>query len=90
MAENDNIIILYDEDNNPVEFEIIDVFELNDNVYAAVTESLDIDEDETVEVSMLKVIEQDGEEVFSFIEDEEEEMDAYNELLRRDAEDEEE
>ena len=83
---DENIIDLYDEDNNPIEFEIIDVFELNDNVYAAVTESLDADEDETVEVSMLKVIEKDGEEVFSFIEDEQEEMEAYNELLRRDEE----
>ncbi|MBU5449727.1 DUF1292 domain-containing protein [Acetivibrio sp. MSJd-27] len=83
---DENIIVLYDEDNNPIEFEIIDVFELNDNVYAAVTESLDVDEDETVEVSMLKVIEKDGEEVFSFIEDEQEEMKAYNELLRRDEE----
>jgi UPF0473 protein helmi_02360 len=83
---DENIIVLYDEDNNPIEFEIIDVFELNDNVYAAVTESLDVNEDETVEVSMLKVIEKDGEEVFSFIEDEQEEMEAYNELLRRDEE----
>lgn len=83
---DENIIVLYDEDNNPIEFEIIDVFELNDNVYAAVTESLDVDEDETVEVSMLKVIEKEGEEVFSFIEDEQEEMEAYNELLRRDEE----
>lgn len=83
---DENIIVLYDEDNNPIEFEIIDVFELNDNVYAAVTESLDVDEEETVEVSMLKVIEKDGEEVFSFIEDEQEEMEAYNELLRRDEE----
>lgn len=83
---DENIIVLYDEDNNPIEFEIIDVFELNDNVYAAVTESLDVDEDETVEVSMLKVTEKDGEEVFSFIEDEQEEMEAYNELLRRDEE----
>ncbi len=80
----ENIIVLYDEENNPIEFEILDVFELNDNVYAAVTESLDVEEDETVEVSMLKVIEQDGEEIFSFIEDEQEELDAYNELLRRD------
>ena len=83
---DENIIVLYDEDNNPIEFEIIDVFELNDNVYAAVTESLDVDADETVEVSMLKVIDKDGEEVFSFIEDEQEEMEAYNELLRRDEE----
>ncbi len=82
----ENIIVLYDENNNPTEFEIIDVFELNDNVYAAVTESLDVEEDETVEVSMLKVIEQDGEEIFSYTEEEEEELHAYNELLRRDEE----
>ncbi len=83
---DENIIVLYDENNNPIEFEIIDVFELNDNVYAAVTENLDVADDETVEVSMLKVIEQDGEEIFSFIEDEQEELEAYNELLRRDEE----
>ena len=85
---DENSIVLYDEQNNPIEFEIIDVFEMNGNVYAAVTESLDMDEAETVEVSMLKVIEQDGEEVFSFIEDETEEMEAYNELLRREDDDE--
>lgn len=83
---DENIITLYDEENNPIEFEIIDVFEWNDAVYAAVTESLDVDGDEAVEVSMLKVVEQDGEEIFSFIEDEQEEMEAYNELLRREEE----
>ena len=83
---DENIITLYDEENNPIEFEIIDVFEWNDAVYAAVTESLDVDGDEAVEVSMLKVVKQDGEEIFSFIEDEQEEMEAYNELLRREEE----
>lgn len=90
MAEyNDeiNVVTLYDEDNNAEDYEIIDVYEFKDSVYAAVTPyQEEYDEELPIEITMLKVTEQDGEEVFSMIESEEEELEAYNELLRRDEE----
>ena len=83
MAENMNnneeinVITLYDEENNAEDYEIIDVFEFKDALYAAVT---------PFEITMLRVTESDGEECFSIIESEEEELAAYEELLRRDEE----
>lgn len=79
-------ITLYDEDGNPVEYELIDLFELNDNVYggfAPVLAEGEEDGDE-LELVMLKVIEDEEGEVFAEIEDEEEELEAFNELVRRD------
>ena len=82
-----NVVTLYDEDNNAEDYEILDVFEFKNAVYAAVTPfQEEYDEDLPIEVTMLKVTEQDGEEVFSVIETEEEETEAYNELIRRDEE----
>ena len=91
MSENNNeefnVITLYDEDNNAEDYEIIDVFEFKDAIYAAVTPyQEEYDEELPIEVTMLRVTEQDGEEVFSIIETEEEEQAAYDELIRRDEE----
>lgn len=41
MNEEENIITLYDEDNNPVDFEHLDTFELDDSVYIVLLEILD-------------------------------------------------
>lgn len=85
--EEINVVTLYDEEGNAQDYEIVDVFELNDNVYAAVTPFQDeYDESVPLEVTMLKVTEEDGEEIFSVMETEEEELEAYNELLRREEE----
>ncbi|MBE7013866.1 MAG: DUF1292 domain-containing protein [Ruminococcaceae bacterium] len=85
--EEINVVTLYDENENAQDYEIVDVFELNDNVYAAVTPYQDeYDENIPLEVTMLKVTEVDGEEIFSILETEEEELEAYNELLRREEE----
>jgi len=83
--ENMEKITLYDENNNPLEYELIDLFELDDNVYGAFAPLMTEEnaDDEEVEVVMLKVIEKDGTELFSEIESEKEEEDAFNELLRR-------
>ena len=90
MAENKeemNIVTLYDEDNNAEDYEIIDVFEFKDALYAAVTPfQEEYDENIPLEITMLQVTEKDGEEYFSIIEDEAEELAAYEELLRRDEE----
>lgn len=85
--EEINVVTLYDENENAQDYEIVDVFELDDSVYAAVTPYQDeYDENIPLEVTMLKVTEVDGEEIFSIIETEEEELAAYNELLRREEE----
>lgn len=85
--EEINVVTLYDEEGNAQDYEIVDVFELNDNVYAAVTLfQEEYDESAPLEVVMLKVTEENGEEIFSVMESEEEEIEAYNELLRREEE----
>ena len=41
MSDESNIITLYDEDNNPMDFEHLDTFELDDNVYIVLLEVLE-------------------------------------------------
>ena len=83
--ENMEKITLYDENDNPLEYELIDLFEFNDNVYGAFAPLMTDEnaDDEEVEVVMLKVLEKDDTEYFSEIEDENEEAEAFNELVRR-------
>lgn len=83
--ENMEKITLYDENDNPLEYELIDLFEYNDNVYGAFAPLMTDEnaDDEEVEVVMLKVLEKDDTEYFSEIEDENEEAEAFNELIRR-------
>lgn len=85
--EEIEVVTLYDEDGNSQDYEVVDIFEFNDSIYAAVTPYQDeYDEAIPLEVTMLKVIEENEEEIFVPIETEEEELEAYNELLRRDEE----
>lgn len=78
-------ITLYDENDNPCEYELIDLFEMDDNVYGAFAPLMTEENanDEEVEVVMLKVLEKNGKEFFSEIESEEEEEAAFSELVRR-------
>ena len=78
-------ITLYDDDGNPMEYELIDLFELEGSVYggfAPLINETNQNESE-IEVVMLKVIETEEGEAFSEIEDEAEEMTAFNELVNR-------
>ena len=76
--EEINVVTLYDEEGNAQDYEIVDVFELNDNVYAAVTLfQEEYDESAPLEVVMLKVTEENGEEIFSVMESEEEEIEDW-------------
>lgn len=83
--ENMEKITLYDENDNPCEYELIDLFELKGNVYGGFAPVLTEEnaDDEEIEVVMLKVLERDGKELFSEIESEEEEAEAFSELVRR-------
>lgn len=59
-------IILLDQDNNEVEFELIDTFGVDDANYAALKQ---IDDDL---ILMVELIESDGEVIFKAIEDKDE------------------
>ena len=61
-----NSIVLYDEDNNEVEFELIDTFGVDEANYAALKQ---IDDDL---ILMVELIESDGEVIFKSIEDQDE------------------
>ncbi|MBC9785631.1 DUF1292 domain-containing protein [Heliobacillus mobilis] len=67
--EQENIIVLTDEDGNELEFEELDRVEVDGREYAILL-PLDDEEDEAI---ILRVeYEENGEEVFSHIEDDEE------------------
>ncbi len=84
--ENENIITLLDDDDNPIDFEIIEVLEIQGKRYAFLLPLNDeedaADEDEAVIFRIDPG--EDGEEIFAYIEDDAEwEMvvDTYNDLL---------
>ena len=77
----EQVVTLYDEDGNPEDYELIDLFEYKDGIYGAFTPVLTADEPDEVDVVMLKVTE-DG-NAFIEIEDASEEEAAFQELLRR-------
>ncbi|QGG46723.1 DUF1292 domain-containing protein [Heliorestis convoluta] len=66
--EQENIIILTDEEGNEIEFEELDRVEVDGKEYAVLLPA-DDEEDEAI---ILRVELEDGEEVFSHIEDDEE------------------
>ena len=79
-------ITLYDENGKACEYELIDLFEHNGNVYGGFAPLLGEESDgteEELEIVMLKVIEKDDKEYFSEIGTEKEEMEAFEELVRR-------
>ncbi len=80
----EQIVTLYDEEGNPEDYELIDLFEFQDNIYGAFTPVLTADEPTEIDVVMLKVTE-DG-NAFAEIEDPTEEEAAFRELLRREDE----
>ena len=89
-AYGSDYMTIVDEDGTEFELEVLSTLEYNGFTYLAVT--LAGSEDEDVEVSILKSVEEDGEPILSAIEDEEE-LDAVyelimNELYEDDSEDE--
>ena len=69
----DDIITISDEEGNDYELLILDEADLNGVHYLALTDNVDIDEQENVEVNILKVIEDEtGEELLSTVDDEDE------------------
>lgn len=79
----ENIITLYDEENNPLDFEHLDTFELDDSVYIVLLEILD-DGTESDEVVIFRLEEdEDGEDLLAIIEDDDELDAAFDEFVRR-------
>ncbi len=84
--ENENIITLLDDDDNPIDFEIIEVLEIQGKRYAFLLPLNDEEDTSEEDEAVIFGIDpgEDGEEIFASIEDDDEwEMvvDTYNDLL---------
>ena len=83
----DNILILEDENGNPVEFMVIDVYEFNDATYFAMVEVIEGSIEESDEVVIMRVDGEGDDAELVMIEDEAELEAAFDEFVRRDQED---
>lgn len=83
---DDNILILEDENGNPAEFMVIDVYEFNDATYFAMIEVIEGSTDESDEVVIMRVDGEGDDAELVMIEDENELQAAFNEFVRRDEE----
>ena len=69
----DDIITITDEDGVEYVLEVLATMEINDTTYyALIPAQSSEDDEEDLEVSILKAVEEDGEEILCAIEDEEE------------------
>ena len=82
----DNILILEDENGNPCEFMVIDVYEFNDATYFAMVEVIEGSAEESDEVVIMRVEGEDDEAELVMVEDEKELQAAFDEFVRRDEE----
>lgn len=77
----DDFITITDEDGVEYELEVLSTVEYNGSRYLGVCPAdVDEDSDEQLEVSILKVTEEDGEEILCAVEDEQE-LEAVYELM---------
>lgn len=83
---NENIITLLDDNDNPIDFEIIEMLEIASKRYAfllPLNDEEDVTEEDEAVIFRIDTGD-DGEEIFAYIEDDEEwEMvvDTYNDML---------
>ena len=68
----DNFITITDEDGGDYELEILATVENGGNLYYALAPAGDDEAEEDLEISILKVVEEDGEELFAAVTDEDE------------------
>ena len=87
-----DFITVTDEDGNEFELEHLDTMEYNGEVYMAFFPAVDADgeqagdvdlDDEEYGLIIMKVIEEDGEELFSTLDSEEEEEEVYQQFMER-------
>ena len=77
----DDIITITDEDGVEYVLEILATLEVDGSEYYALVPAGGEDEDADLEVSILKVVEEDGEEILCAIEDEDELERVYNIMM---------
>ena len=84
MSEDfgNNYVVLTDEDGNEVEFEHIDTVEVDGETYMAFIPA-ELAVDEEAEVVILKVVEEDGEEVLVSVEDDDEADRVFDIVMER-------
>ena len=84
MSEDNksNYVILTDEEGNEKEFEHIDTLEDSGTVYMAFIPA-ELNLEEEAEVVILKIVEEDGEELLASVDDEEENLRLYNLFMSR-------
>ena len=80
--ENKNLVVLTDEEGNEKEFEHIDTLEDGGIMYLAFIPA-ELDLEEEAEVVILKIVEEDGEELLATVDDEEESLRIYNLFMER-------
>lgn len=82
----DDFVVLTDEDGKEYELEILATVEYQDATYKALipADSAENDDDEPLEVTILKVVEEDGEEFLVTLDDEDEEEAVYELFLEQD------
>ena len=86
----DDFITITDEDGTNYELEVLSTLDYNGSTYLALcaADDLDSDEEADLEVSFLKVVEEDGEEILCAIENEEELACVYRLFIEQSYEDE--
>ena len=77
----DDIITITDEDGVEYVLEVLATLEVDGSQYYALVPASNEDEDADLEVSILKAVEEDGEEILCAIEDEDELERVYNIMM---------
>lgn len=75
-----DFLTIVDEDGNEYELEVLTTLEWNGSSYMAVVPA-SADEEEELEVSILKSVEEDGESILCAIEDDQELQDVYDRIM---------
>ena len=75
-----DFITIVDEDGTEYELEVLSTLEYNGESYMAVIQAVDADEEEDLEIFILKSVEEDGESILCAIEDEQE-LEAVHQLI---------
>ncbi|MBR4173270.1 MAG: DUF1292 domain-containing protein [Clostridia bacterium] len=81
---DDNILILEDEQGNPAEFMVYDVYEFNGHTYFALIEVIEGSADESDEVVIMRVEGEGDDAELVAIDDDDELQAAFDEFVRRD------
>lgn len=75
-----DFITIVDEDGTEYELEILTTLEYNSCTYLAAIPAVDADEEQDLEIAILKSVEEDGEDILCAIEDDEE-LEAVHALM---------